>query len=70
MFNPMQNLWRNDYEVRDGVWTQKTCKPYVYAAVNYETGEIDMESLNEFGDDLRELATPWVWRKFRLELMS
>ena len=69
MFSPMQNLWRRDFEVRDQRFEEVTCKPYIYAPVNYETGEVDLDSPQRFDDALYELATPWVWRKFRLELM-
>ncbi len=69
MFNPMQNLWRTDYEVRNDRYERVTCKPFVYAAVNYETGEVEMDDLQQFDDQLPQLATPWVWRKFRMELM-
>ncbi len=67
MFDPKQNPWRVEYRHIDGLIVRvENVPPYVYAPLNTETGEVETEHFQAFGDNLGELALPWVWKKFKM----
>lgn len=41
---------------------------FVWAAVNNQTGEVEMDSIHPYDDELsnEDLAESWEWRRFRL----
>jgi len=41
---------------------------YAWAAVNTLTGEVELEDIPMFDDQLSTLDAPWEWRRFTLTL--
>lgn len=59
-------LWRNNYGIIGDriVALPKSSRLSVWAAVNKDTGQVDMENLHIYNDDLTELCDGWEWREF------
>ena len=47
----------------------KNTNLHCWAGVNADTGEVDME-LQQYDDELEDLAHPWRWQKFELVPVS
>ena len=41
---------------------------YGWAAVKIETGEVNLESFQQFNDELCKSADGWEWKRFTLTL--
>jgi DUF1365 family protein len=67
----MKNLHRYDYETQNGE-RHRVRKDEIYAwvAVQTETGEVDLDDIRQWDDDLEPLAQGWEWRKFNLILAN
>lgn len=67
----MKNLHRYDYENQNGEMKRvRKDEIYAWAAVKAETGEVDMDDLRQFDDELEPLASGWEWHKFTLILAN
>lgn len=63
----MKKLHRYDYDELDGklVRVRKDVL-YAWAAVNLNTGEVDIEDVRQYDDELEVLNPGWEWVKFNL----
>lgn len=61
----MKRLYRDDFS--KGLEPEKNYNLCVWAAVETETGRVDMEC-HEFEDELSDLVEGWEWKRFRLVL--
>lgn len=60
-------LHRHDYENIDGKMVRvQRDEIYIWAAVNTETGEVDLEDVQQYNDDLRMLDKGWEWKRFTM----
>ena len=63
----MSELFRTDYKDVDGIMKSfKTNEIYVWCAVNKSTGEVELEDVRQFDDELDRLNGDWKWQKFYL----
>lgn len=64
-------LFRFDYEPGDDPGSMRKVlvdEAYCWAPFNPQTNLVEVGELMEFDDELRELETPFVWRKFLLTM--
>ena len=62
-------LHRHDYENQDGKMVRvRKDEIYVWAAVNMTTGEVELDDIPMFDDQLSTLSEPWQWKRFTLTL--
>jgi hypothetical protein len=63
-------FWRTDYPVVDGKYQDgvKSSRLSVWAPVRIATGEVDMDNLHVWDDDLTDLCDGWEWREFVLSV--
>ena len=62
-------LHRFDYENQDGQMVKvRKDEIYVWAAVNTDTGEVELDDIPIFDDQLSTLNHPWRWERFTLTL--
>ncbi len=47
-------------------WRTTDIPPIVFATMNPVTGEIEVDTITRFDDELQDLRKPWVWKRFRL----
>jgi hypothetical protein len=67
----MKNLHRYDYKTQNGKRHRvRKDEIYAWAAVQTETGEVDLDDIRQFDDELESLAPGWEWRKFNLFLAN
>jgi hypothetical protein len=60
-------LFRIDYQSVDGKLAEvRTTSLFVWAAVDTETGQVYVDDIKEFDDELNKLSSGYEWRKFRL----
>jgi hypothetical protein len=60
-------LHRYDFEIRDGKMVQvKKDELYVWAPVHTASGLVELEGVQEYDDELKDLVAGWEWRKFIL----
>ena len=60
-------LHRYDYENIDGEMKRvRKDQIYLWAGVRIETGEVEMNDLRAFDDELEDLCDGWEWRKLIL----
>ena len=60
-------LYRIDYQSVDGKLVEvKTTSLFVWAVVDTETGQVYIDDIKEFDDELKRLSSGYEWRKFRL----
>lgn len=60
-------LHRYDYvEVGGKRERTRVDKVYVWAAVHTPTGEVELDDVREFDDQLKDLVEGFEWRKFRM----
>jgi len=60
-------LFRIDYDEVDGKLVRTVnSEIYAWLPVNTETGEVELEMLRKFDDQLTELDAPWQWVRFIL----
>lgn len=65
------NIHRYKYEHPNGhAMRVRSDEVYGWAAVKTETGEVDLESFQQFDDELRKLTDGWEWRRFTLTLSA
>lgn len=65
------NLFRYDYE-NIGGYLERVRKDdiYVWAVTNITTGEVDLETITQYDDELGPLVKGWEWKKFTLTLLE
>ena len=64
---PSMTLHRHDYENQDGKMVRvRKDEIYVWAAVNMTTGEVELDDMPIFDDQLSTLSEPWQWKRFTL----
>ena len=60
-------LYRTEYQSVDGRLVEvKTTNLFVWAAIDTETGQVYVDDIKEFDDELKKLSSGYEWRKFRL----
>ncbi len=63
------SLWRTAFKNVDGKMesVNSTTDLFVWACVNTKTGEVEMEEVRSYDDELdADLVEGWEWRRFRL----
>lgn len=64
-----QGLHRYDYKNENGKLVEvRKEEVYVYTPVNVRTGEVELEDIRKFDDELETCNENWEWRKFNLIL--
>ena len=62
-------LHRYDFENQDGKMVRvRKDEIYAWVPVNTKTGEVDMDDVHQFDDELEELHGRWKWMRFALTL--
>jgi hypothetical protein len=62
-----ENMFCTKFVNQNGKWVEiKSEKLNVWAAVNIETGEVDMDEIFNNNDGLPEILPSWEWREFLL----
>ena len=65
----LMNIHRYKYEHPKGYPMRvHSDEVYGWAAVKIETGEVNLESFQQFNDELCKSADGWEWKRFTLTL--